>query len=64
MVLKLKAKLEETDLPKAWAARQVGVTPEYFSRIMGGTMSPGADLVIKIKDLLSKLEASGLGKGA
>ena len=62
IVSRLKNKLNETELPKAWAARQVGITPAYFARIITGAMAPGDDLCIKFNTLLSKIESSGLGK--
>ena len=48
LIKEVNDKLKKLDLSKAWAAKQLGVTPEYMRKVL----SLGCDLSRKIKEKL------------
>lgn len=54
MLYKLKAKRVEKGIKQASLSKQLGITPQYLSRIEKGEVEPRRDLMIKMADLLNE----------
>lgn len=54
MLYKLKAKRVEKGIKQSFFSKQLGITPQYLSRIEKGEVEPRRDLMIKIADLLGE----------
>ena len=56
----LKNMLDAVGLSQVWAAKQLGITPAYLNRVVGGEKLPSDDLAKKMELLTGTLESSGL----
>lgn len=58
----LESVLKRGNLTQAWAARKLNISPTYLNRVVKGASPLTDDLKNEMKDLISKIESSGLAE--